>query len=62
MLTRAIEHAYNVVISRQDTQDDPNVANFRKPHQTCMLFHLALQEFQALGLHKTLVIDDEIFG
>ena len=25
-----------------------------------MFYHLALQEFQTLGLHKTLVIDDEI--
>ena len=61
MLSRAIEHAYNVVISMQDTQEDPNVAaDFRKPHETCMFYHLALQEFQALGLHKTFVIDDEI--
>ncbi|CAE7034963.1 GIP [Symbiodinium sp. CCMP2592] len=58
--TRAIEHAYNVVFNKQDTQDDQNVvSDFRKLHQTCMFYHLALQEFQTLGLHKTLVIDDE---
>ncbi|CAE7211791.1 unnamed protein product, partial [Symbiodinium sp. CCMP2456] len=59
--TRAIEHAYNVVFSKQATKDDSNVmADFRKLHQACMFYHLALQEFQTLGLHKTLVIDDEI--
>ena len=59
--TRAIEHACNLVFSKQHTQDDPNVAtDVRKLHQACMFYHLALQEFQTLALHKTLFVEDGI--
>ena len=55
--TRAIEHAYNEVFG---DEDDQVVTDFRKLHQTAMFYHLALQEFEVLGLHMTLVLDDEV--
>ncbi|CAE7633244.1 unnamed protein product, partial [Symbiodinium microadriaticum] len=55
--TRAIEHAYNEVFG---DEDDQVVTDFRKLHQTAMFYHLALQEFEVLGLHMTLVHDDEV--
>ena len=55
--TRAIEHAYNEVFGDEENQV---VAAFRKLHQTAMFYHLALQEFEVLGLHMTLVLDDEV--
>ncbi|CAE7860288.1 unnamed protein product, partial [Symbiodinium necroappetens] len=55
--TRAIEHAYNEVFG---DEEDQVVTAFRKLHQTAMFYHLALQEFEVLGLHMTLVLDDEV--
>ncbi|CAE7745996.1 unnamed protein product [Symbiodinium sp. CCMP2592] len=57
--TRAIEHAYKTLYTNEDT-DGKIIVDFRKCYQSALFYFIALKEFQSLGLHMSLVIDDEI--
>ena len=57
--TRAIEHAYKTLHTDEDT-DGRIIVDFRKCYQSALFYFIALREFENLGLHMSLVIDDEI--
>ena len=58
---RAIEHAYKTVFGIHNTEDECNVVvRIHKLHQIIIFYHLALQEFQNIGVHNNRMIDDEI--
>ena len=57
--SRAIEHAYKSI--HADNADEVEViVDFRKCYQSALFYFIALREFEGLGSHMSLVIDDEI--
>ena len=51
-------NAYKTTFS--DQEPDDIVVDFHKLHQSAIFYHLAIQEFEPLGMRTGIVIDDEV--
>ncbi|CAJ1399562.1 unnamed protein product [Effrenium voratum] len=53
----AVSHAYQTVHAESDAEV---VGRFHKLHATALFYHMAVRDFGCLGLHKEIIIDDEV--